>query len=298
MKLKFWGVRGSRPTHKSQLLEFGGNSTSLEFILPNEDFCLLLDGGSGLAHREFVKNPNYLLRKKYYFLMTHTHWDHILGFPFFKPFYDDQNQINFFAANTSTSEFKNLFLGIQKKANLQVPLHLLKAKTFFQSIDAGDQILLEAVVTVKTYQLNHQGVTLGYRIEYGKQSVAVITDNAPVDAGNFMGEGMSEKSKKHGKKFEMMFNDGLVDFLTDCHTVVFDTHFTEENLKPDWGHSTPQRAMKFCTAANVKRLILFHHAPEDNNEDVQRKVNSIINEAKKAHLEVVAAKEGDEWDLI
>ena len=84
MKLKFLGVRGSRPTHKRALLSYGGNSTSMEFTFDHENFHLFLDGGSGLARRgqELGETPP---NHKFYFLVTHTHWDHILGYPFFRP---------------------------------------------------------------------------------------------------------------------------------------------------------------------------------------------------------------------
>ena len=79
--------------------------------------------------------------------------------------------------------------------------------------------------------------------------------------------------------------------------MVFDTHFTEENLKADWGHSTPQRALNFCVKAGVSRLVLFHHAPEDSDDKVDDKVQSILSDASLHDIEVVAAKEGDVWEL-
>src|SRR5688572_27005353 len=98
MKLVLHGVRGSRPTHKPHLLRYGGNSTCAEFIVDG-DYYLFLDGGSGLAaagRRMGRVTPH----QRYHFLITHTHWDHILGFPMFQPMYEARNEFNFYAADT------------------------------------------------------------------------------------------------------------------------------------------------------------------------------------------------------
>jgi phosphoribosyl 1,2-cyclic phosphodiesterase len=296
MKLKFLGVRGSRPTHKRGLLGFGGNSTSLEFTLDGEEFFVFLDGGSGLANRgrNLGEKPG---NRRFHFLITHTHWDHILGFPFFDPIYNGDNDFTLYASNTTKSTFNDLFFGLQRVDNLPVPLSKFKAKMQFKMIHAGEEFSIENKIRVNTYQINHQGVTLGYRLEYGDDSVAVITDNAPIENGNYMGENMKMKAQSDPAAFEAAYDEGLIKFLKNCNTVVFDTHFTEKNIKPDWGHSTPQRALEFCRKANVSRLILFHHAPEDLDDDVMAKVQSVLDAAMEYGVEVVAAKEGDEWEL-
>lgn len=298
MKLRFLGVRGSRPTHKRSLLSYGGNSTSMEFRFDDEPFYLFLDGGSGLARRgnELGEKPEHT---KFYFLVTHTHWDHILGYPFFRPIYNAKNKFQFFASNTTRSTFNDLFFGLQRINNLPVPVKELKAKLAFNTIMPGVPFTIEKKVKVDTYQLNHQGVTLGYKVTYGKHSAAVITDNAPIENGNYLGENMPTKNAPEEIKraFEAKFVQGLIAFLKGVHTVVFDTHFTEQNLKADWGHSTPQRALAICAAAGVKRLILFHHAPEDMDEQVHDKLQSVFREAGQAGVLVEAAREGDEWDL-
>jgi ribonuclease BN (tRNA processing enzyme) len=295
LKLRLHGVRGSRPTHKRNLLGYGGNSTSFE-ISNDFGFYLFIDGGTGLVPRG--KSISTKGNNRFHFLITHTHWDHILGLPFFEPFYDASNHITFYASKTSRSNFNELFLGLHRSANLPIPISQLRAKVDYVTIAPDSTFQIENKITVKTFQLNHQGVTLGYRIEDGDQSVCIITDNAPIDNGNYLGEEMQDRAKQNPTEFEKSFNEGLVNFLSNANTVVFDTHFIEKTLKIDWGHSTPHRALNFCKQAKVSRLVLFHHAPEDNDDDVDAKVQSILSEAIANDIEVVAAKEGDSWDLL
>jgi phosphoribosyl 1,2-cyclic phosphodiesterase len=295
LKVCLHGVRGSRPKHKTQLLEFGGNSTSIEFQV-DENFYLFLDGGSGLNLRghELSEKSEH---KKFHFLITHTHWDHILGFPFFKPIYNADNEFTFYAPSTAKASFEALFNGLMSANHLPVPRQEIKAKFKFVVIEPEKEFMIENKVKIKTYQLNHQGITLGYRVEYKNASAIVITDNAPIDNQNYMGESMKLKASNDHKKFEEQFDTGLIRFLDKADLVVFDTHFTEGNLKPDWGHSTPPRALAFCKKSKVKRLALFHHAPEDMDPAVHDKVKSVLQDAKANGIEVCAAKEGFKWAL-
>jgi len=295
IKLRFLGVRGSRPCHRRDLLVHGGNSTSLEIVV-DDDFYLFIDGGSGLVHRG-IELSEESKHKKFHILVTHTHWDHILGFPFFEPLYNPENQVNFYASNTSRATFYDLFFGLQRAQNLPVPSSQFKAKLRFETIKPAQCFQVENKVRVETFQLNHQGVTLAFKISRGEDSVVVVTDNAPMIPGNWIGEGMEEIAKPNPDEFMADFEQRLVDFLRGAHTVVFDSHFTEKNLKPDWGHTTAERALDFCIKAASKRLILFHHAPEDSDTQVDAKVQGIFTRALRHGIEVVAAREGDEWDL-
>lgn len=296
MLLKLLGVRGSRPTHKKTLLAYGGNSTSMELKLPSEPFHLFIDGGSGLAPYSHKMQRR---SSEFHFLITHTHWDHILGLPFFSPLYDPESQVYFYSSATTKATFQDLFFGMQRADNLPISIAHLKAKIHFKTIEPGKDFMIGDKLQVRTFQINHQGITLAYRLEYGPDSFCIVTDHAPIENGNYLGETMKEKAKLDPENFERLFNEQFTDFLRGCHTVVFDTHFTEETLKPDWGHSTPSYATNICAAAGVSQLILFHHAPEDSDDVVKGKLIKARQFAKQrdSRIKIACAKEGDTWVL-
>lgn len=296
LRIQFHGVRGSRPTHHVGLLQTGGNSTCIE-IKTGFDFQLFIDCGSGLLHRKSTPQTQ-AGSKRYHILITHTHWDHILGIPFFAPLFDPEATITFYASNGSNGTFPELFKRLFTPGHLPYPAKALQAKIQFVTIVPDVPFLVDGHVRVDSIQTNHTAVTLGFKITCGSSSVAVVTDTAPLYPDNLLGDGMLERAEVIGTNaFLTEYQNKMKEFLSGISTLVCDTHFNNQNIKPDWGHSTPDLAIDLCIAGGVPRLLMFHHAPEDLDKQVQEKVRAIATRASQAGVLVDNAREGDEWIL-
>jgi ribonuclease BN (tRNA processing enzyme) len=294
--LRFHGVRGSRPTHQIELLGFGGNTTCIE-IDTGLDFILAIDGGSGLQHisQRLGNHPNH---RKIHLLITHTHWDHVLFLPFLKQLHNPDCEIHIHAPDVGAQPFQELFNLLFKHGRLPIPRESIKSKLVFHRLEPGVDFLIEGKVKVSSIQVNHQHMTLGYKLGLFESSIAIITDVATIATGNFLGQGMKERAALIGKKsFEAEYNDQLTQFLNGVDSLVFDTHFNSQNLKSDWGHATPEIALELCARAKIKRLFMFHHAPEDSDRRVAMKQIYARNLALKHGIEVINAREEDEWPL-
>lgn len=295
MKMIFRGVRGSRPVHGRKFLGHGGNSTCIEFHV-DPSFCLLIDAGSGLANHSY--QTDFAGCKRFHILITHTHWDHILTIPWFTPLFDPDAHITFYATEGSNGKFPELYEKLFDPRHLPTPQGCRKAKVDFVTVKPGVPFIVESKVRVEGFQLNHQAVTLGYKLSHGRANTVVITDTAPMSNNDFLGDGMKEAVLKQGPEaFKAQYHAELIGFLKGVHTLVFDSHFTDANLKADWGHSTPTYGLSLCKEAGVKQLLLFHHAPEDDDQSVERKLQAVQTQAKAAGIAVDNAKEETSWDL-
>jgi len=250
MKIKFWGTRGSIPAPGSQTLEFGGNTTCLE-ILPKSGGRIVIDAGTGIRllgeRLQATGKPVSL-----YLLLTHNHWDHLLGLPFFAPIYEEHTEIIVDGWPHAFQALTKVFDNHLGNGFFPVAFDQLKARIDFLNRVARHPIKLEGI-TVDTIPLNHPQGGLGYRLREEENSLVFITDNE-LGAGG-------------GRRFRE-----FVQFAKGCNLLIHDAQYLPEELEQHrgWGHSTYEEVVTLALEARVQRLILTHHDPGRSDEEVRQ----------------------------
>lgn len=296
MKLTFYGVRGSYPISRPDNVRYGGNSTCLHFGLESgAEF--IFDGGSGIVNlglemmeREFRDGGGQAT-----VLVGHTHWDHILGYPFFLPFYVEGNRFRFVSAGQTGVSIHEILSGQHHDLHFPVPFNNLAADIEYDDFRIGDSLEVDGL-RLSTFQLNHPGLTVAYRIEGDGASVVVITDTARIHAVR-LGDNMGGPDPDAA--FTRKYTERLLSLCDGADVLVHDAHFFDHEIrdKEHWGHATGEDALILAREAGVKRLVLFHHAPEHNDTDVDQILQSTRDLARRDDLEITAAVESTSLDL-
>ncbi len=271
-KLSFWGVRGSTPTVDPATWRYGGNTPCLELIAP-DGTQFILDCGTGLRMLgSRWAAPNGGKAPETQILVTHYHWDHIQGIPFFSPLYVENNEFHFYSFRSKylgRDSLKQVFEAQMALPYFPVDMSAMNAKRKFREVDGGDTFKVgENKITARW--LNHPQGCLGFRIETPAGTVAYATDNEPGDA---------------------KLDESLRELAAGADIFINDAQFTPEQLettRKGWGHSTWQEGVKVARHAAAKTLVLFHHDPDSTD----RMVDSILRQAREEFDSVFAASEG------
>jgi phosphoribosyl 1,2-cyclic phosphodiesterase/CheY-like chemotaxis protein len=298
LSLKFWGVRGSIPTPGPATLEYGGNTSCVEVRADGQ--LIILDAGTGIRElgmsldREFAGTPLTLS-----LLLTHTHWDHIQGLPFFDPAYNLKNRLRIIgcegaregllAALSSQMESPYFPVGWQR-----LPSHIEIEELRESSFQLGS-------VTVETIFLNHPGVTLGYRINASSGSIAYLPDHEPFQRYKFHASEQHSEDAADYLQFARRQDQKLIDFIRDVDILILDSQYdaTEYQTRAGWGHGCLDDVVAIALNANAKRLFLFHHDPSHDDEKMAQMAQWArdFSTALGQTLEVDAAREGLEINL-
>jgi len=294
MQLTFYGARGSYPIARADQLRYGGNTTCLHFCTRSGQE-LILDGGSGLRllgmdmmRREFAEG-----RGEAFILVGHTHWDHIMGFPFFAPFYRQGNRFVVVSAGQPGVHIREILSLQQVGLHFPVPFERMQAHREYIQFNPGESLTL-GEFRVETVQLNHPGITVGYRVEADGAVAVVYTDTARIHKLR-LGEGMGGPDPDQGYTREYL--ERLTYCARRADALVYDTNYREHEMvgRYHFGHSTVEDALEVARLAGVGQLVLFHHAPEHSDADVDEKLATACDLSRGEPFTVEAAAEG--WCL-
>jgi phosphoribosyl 1,2-cyclic phosphodiesterase len=298
MKITFRGVRGSIATPGTATAAFGGNTPCLE--IRADGHRLILDAGTGLRAlgqdlaTETPTPPVYLL-------LTHTHWDHIQGLPFFAPIYDARNEIHIYGPRFPGRPLREIVLGQFDYPWFPVSGVELAARLHVHELE--EEVFSVGPFTVTTQFFNHPVLSLGYRIETGGRSAVYTGDHEPChDLANLFTPGVSpggetlRLSREQVQALVERGNRRTAGFARGVDVLVTDAQYTPEEYetKRGWGHSSTRHALDLAAEAGVRRLVLFHHDPGRTDaqlEAMEREAQTAAR-ARGAAFEVSVAREG------
>jgi CheY-like chemotaxis protein/phosphoribosyl 1,2-cyclic phosphodiesterase len=291
MRIRFWGTRGSLAKPGPTTVRYGGNTSCVE-VRTAAGTLIMLDcgtGAHGLGQVLATEGPQPVHG---HLLITHTHWDHIQGFPFFAPLFVPGNAWNIYAPGGLGNRLEETLAGQMEYAYFPVTLEQLGATIYYHDLVEGVIDLGEAHVTAR--YLNHPGLTLGYRVQAGGVVLVYATDHEP------HAYPPPQESSQSGAGFPVLpvhrEDQDHIEFLRAADLVIHDAQYTaaEYPQKVGWGHSPVEYAVDVALAAGVKRLALFHHDPTHDDDMLDHLVGVCRQRVAACHgaLEVFAAAEG------
>jgi phosphoribosyl 1,2-cyclic phosphodiesterase len=292
MFVRFWGTRGSIPTPGNASKKYGGNTSCLEVRV--DDTLLICDGGTGLRElgQDLLKRGPGPIKGHLFF--SHTHWDHIQGFPFFVPAYQPQNTFRVYGTAEGDRRAYELLSGQMRSVEyFPVDFAELKAHIDADHIDEGRR-LIEGV-KVQFFEQVHPGRSWAYSFEKDGIKVVFATDNE-ID----LALGDKEQALKEPDA-PRKIPEELVEFVRGADLLVADGQYFDDEYprKVGWGHPRATTVVDLAAAADVKQLAVFHHDPMHSDADVDRKISLCRERAERRtrNLVVFGAREGMEIKL-
>src|SRR6266571_5839962 len=292
-RIKFWGTRGSISVPGPRTLRYGGNTTCVEVRADGE--IIVLDAGSGIRSlgislaKEFGAEPIKLS-----LLITHAHWDHIQGMPFFRPAYDQKNEIGILGFDGAGADFSEILAEPMKAPFFPVAMRELSGRIGIRRLREMKFSL--GKVQVHAIFVNHPGICAGYRLFTSAGSVAFLPDHEPYGLLKLHSAKSNGLSEEETRKIAREEQAKLVTFLEGSDLLILDTQYTDEEYQEyiGWGHGTISKAVALALDAQVGKLLLFHHDPNHDDamvDEMVEQARALVRKSGKS-LEVAGAREG------
>jgi phosphoribosyl 1,2-cyclic phosphodiesterase len=251
--LKFWGTRGSCPVSGPQYTKFGGNTSCAE--IQYGEAHLIIDAGTGIRPlgEELLKKP-----KPFHLLLSHTHWDHVIGFPFFEPLYSSDSEITIWAPPEGKKSCRQIFDDLMSVEFFPVRLSDVKAKLHFCSIEENTPIQI-GPLTIHFRRAHHPSTAYCFKIQTPHQTIGYASDN--------------EMFKNyHGDLMHAPEDPSLVQFFSGCDLLIHEAQYfpKEYRQKSGWGHSSVSNTVALVQKTNIHRWLAIHHDPKHTDDDLLR----------------------------
>jgi phosphoribosyl 1,2-cyclic phosphodiesterase len=300
MELTFWGTRGSIPSPGPRTVKYGGNTLCLELGFKGTDRRIIIDAGSGIRDlgNRLVSQHRDLQTITAEIFLTHTHLDHILGFPFFGPIYMPNSRLKIYGPVTCEDDNLEGVLGGQLSYRyFPVRQSELEAEIEHVDLNEGQYDLGQGIRLTAKY-LNHTSLCLGYRFEYGGQMVCTAYDTEPF-YNVFSDSARNRPSRSglacEGAQIAREENQRLIDFVQGADLLIHDAQYTQveyERGHVGWGHSSIEHAIETAERAGVKRLALYHHDPNRGDDELDTFSHKYCAQHCNGGMEVFFAREG------
>jgi phosphoribosyl 1,2-cyclic phosphodiesterase len=301
IRVRFWGVRGSVPCPGPKTVRYGGNTSCLELRFGEEERLVVIDAGTGIrelaGHIMKTDLPKGPIKTELF--LTHTHWDHIMGFPFFIPLFVPNTELKVFGPVTYEDHtLDRIFGDMLSYRYWPVRLEELAAKIEYSDLKEGTRDL-GGGIWVTTKYLNHPVLVLGYRFEYRGKVFCTAYDTEPfrnVFDVSPDDPSYDEEAVKEGALAAEEENEKVVSFFKGADILIHDSQYTHQEYmssKLGWGHSSFEHAVNAAHKAGVKKLLLFHHDPDRADTELERIENKIKKTVGgKTNMQVMMAREG------
>jgi len=289
MEVRFWGTRGSIPTPGSHTVRFGGNTSCVE-VRTAEGHIFIFDCGTGARPLGEALMAPPVAPVSASILFSHTHWDHIQGFPFFAPAFEPRNTIAVYGPEGGRRSLHDTLARQMELSYFPVELSQLPATLSYTDLGEGAHTIGGARIVAQ--YLNHPAVTLGYRVEADGAAVVYACDHEPFG-------GALWRTDAAPGPLESILHEGdrrHAHFLADADLVIHDAQYTPEEYRwrKSWGHSTFEYVVELACTAGVKRLALTHHDPSHDDAvvaEIERRARAVA-ERRHSPIEVFCAFEG------
>lgn len=269
MRIRFWGVRGTIPVPGAETIQVGGNTSCID-VRTSDQQLIIIDAGSGIRQlgKQLAREEDGRITGN--ILISHTHWDHIQGFPFFAPIMGRNNRFVLVGQKRVDKQLEEILAGQFIEPYLPFAYRTLPADLIVKEVGDGETIIIGETTTVRVAQLNHPGGCLGFRIENEDHVFTYCSDVSHPDGG---------------------FDQNVLKLAQGADLLVHDSHFysmEERNRFSDWGHSCWLEAAQVAIEAGVKQLALFHFSPDLTDETVKH----VLAQARKMFPDTILAREG------